>query len=685
MIRSSFAVFLTLCLWVSSSLAQSPNSPGDDYAASFRQRADGTMELWFTSTESPSAGRSRAMMVSACGPNGFETPVHVSDRLINFTDDSRMAGGGVTLNGVPTFTCSGDRGAFVSNRLTNGSDQGNDIYEMHLRADGAWDVRRITEINSPNWDDTPFLSEDGQVLYFSSDRESPGTKRTDIYYSRRTENGWSEPEPVSVVNTTSGSEESPCFGPDGYFYYASNRSGRYKIYRSRMGTDGVPSESGSLVTWPGINSDTTDATHPMFSPGGQWFVYTSNKPVEGSHDDNIHWFRVDQQPLTMNISVQKRFKVRSRNSDFAYDSTAPISTSIQLTGNFVGSPLKVRSDRHGLATLQLPVPSDPASDLYRRKALLKADETDPRFISAIDTLLFVTSWDKPINHSLFVWDTSSISDPTCKQTFPIAEVQFFIEGYWGPTTSKYRNHVPACPSFFTDPSCLVTEQVCESNNLYTYKYTAARIDAYSNCFNYREFRSHGAEYAEEVDGALDNLVVSMQSALQMDCIQRAARRNEKITVTVTGYTDPKPYRDPDCSYNGETVDFAASPVRLAHTERERYFTKNTRMNILGVGGNQLLSDLRAYYAAVLLDTLWKEAIPQYQELRERGLVTVLSDGQAISKQTNREYASQRSISVTIDAQSEGIRTPGMIMQPGRIVEFWQFCPQSRKSFTFLDE
>src|ERR1035437_2931586 len=114
--RTSFAVVtLGLGLFASLSRAQTaPNSPYDDYAPAFRQLSGGGAELWFTSTLAGKSGRSRQMMVSRCTPNGFETPVPLDDANINFVDPARSAINDVSLNGVPSFTCDGSRGVFVS-------------------------------------------------------------------------------------------------------------------------------------------------------------------------------------------------------------------------------------------------------------------------------------------------------------------------------------------------------------------------------------------------------------------------------------------------------------------------------------------------------------------------------------------------------------------------------------------
>jgi hypothetical protein len=157
---------------------EQPNSSYDDYAPAFRRVADGRVELWFTSAAQSEGSRGRQMMVSKGSDHGFEVGKPVADETINYFDPSRTTG--VQLNGVPSFTCDGMHGAFVSNRLVNGQDFGNDVYEMTMRSDGHWDVVRIDSVNSEWWDDTPALSPDGNLLVFASDRRNPGSRQTDL-------------------------------------------------------------------------------------------------------------------------------------------------------------------------------------------------------------------------------------------------------------------------------------------------------------------------------------------------------------------------------------------------------------------------------------------------------------------------------------------------------------------------
>jgi len=92
---------------------------------------------------------------------------------------------------------------FVSNR--NGGLGGLDIYESSLDDKGKWGnpVNLGEPVNTPYHEHTPFLSADGQILFFSSTGH-PGMGGYDIFYCHKNEDGtWSEPQNMGYpVNTT---------------------------------------------------------------------------------------------------------------------------------------------------------------------------------------------------------------------------------------------------------------------------------------------------------------------------------------------------------------------------------------------------------------------------------------------------------------------------------------------------
>ena len=91
---------------------------------------------------------------------------------------------------------------FTSNRPGGYGDL--DIYVSRRRSDGSWGEARNMgpTINTPWREDTPFLTEDGKSLFFSSEGHySMGG--FDVMVSHRTPQGWAEPQNLGYpINTT---------------------------------------------------------------------------------------------------------------------------------------------------------------------------------------------------------------------------------------------------------------------------------------------------------------------------------------------------------------------------------------------------------------------------------------------------------------------------------------------------
>jgi hypothetical protein len=137
-------------------------------------------------------------------------------------------------------------------------------------------------------DSSPFLREDGQVLYFASARTPPST---DIYRATRNGPDFAAPESVVELNT-SFAETAPVVSPDGLVvFYASDRSdgnalGNYDVW---MATRGPLDEAFSPpIDVASVNSPAMDM--PTFvtrdlcnlylasTRSGQLLMYVATKP-----------------------------------------------------------------------------------------------------------------------------------------------------------------------------------------------------------------------------------------------------------------------------------------------------------------------------------------------------------------------------------------------------------------------
>lgn len=635
------------------------NSGANDYAAAFRVTPSGA-ELWFTTAQDAPNFRSRILKRAACTPEGFGLPEEIESEEVNVAVTGEGKDWEVVLNGSPSFAgCDGRFGVFASNRTVDGRNYGNDIYMLDLDESGEWKVRRSIPLNSPFWDDTPALSPDGSVLYFASDRNAPGAQRSDLYVAIRQGDDWSVPKPVDAVNTADYAEESPFVGGDGYLYYATNNGGDYDIWRVRLDpATWMPVGTPEKFVLPGLETEGSDETHPLISPGGNWFLYSTNRGPRGRKDFDIAWAKMPENSQEVLLNV----RLRTQNA------TSGTATDVHVQDLTAGTTARERSAKDGALLLRFPRTwgNDPASDFGMREVVLSAESPSPSFVSSVDTLLFAATCAGRLEHTLFLWDTGTYRTPDCAQEFPIYQVRFFVTGYWCPTTQRFREYAP-CASLFTEEACV--NPPCDDNRLYDY--VVQRNPKYPDCIRYEEFASKGGEFAHEVDSAFVLLREAMRSAFGIPCLSSAIREGKEVKVEVIGTTDPRAYKA-DCKYTGETVDFDQSFVQIEDSTKP-YFTHGTPMKSLGAGGNQLLSDLRAYNTAVMLDSIWTEGIPEYRQLKNKGQVLVYGYGEAVSTEET-SYERQRSIRVRITLPEQGGQViAGLVPDPGRRVILCSPC------------
>lgn len=134
----------------------------------------------------------------------------------------------------------------------------------------------LEKLNTTADEDDPFLTPDGQYLYYASN--SAGT--FDIYYAKK---GAKEPfgagSLAQTVSTAEADERSPFVARDGAFYFASNavpdpsfKDLKNYDLKKKTGTQ-------AALPLPGV-SEKDDELHPWITAGGKEF-YFSRKTKEG--------------------------------------------------------------------------------------------------------------------------------------------------------------------------------------------------------------------------------------------------------------------------------------------------------------------------------------------------------------------------------------------------------------------
>jgi tetratricopeptide (TPR) repeat protein len=183
---------------------------------------------------------------------------------------------------------------FTSNR--KGTYGGLDIYASERRTDGTWGVPENLgpNINSKYNEETPFLTEDGQTLYFSSYGHF-NMGGYDIFYSKKDADGsWGKPINLGYpINTT---DDDLFFQPVNngisayYSLYSPSGRGRHDIYYMNIYSTDNPRiyfVSGNLRTSDGFVDSTKMAIYVVDSKTGDTIMYTAPGQETGEFSFNL--------------------------------------------------------------------------------------------------------------------------------------------------------------------------------------------------------------------------------------------------------------------------------------------------------------------------------------------------------------------------------------------------------------
>lgn len=88
--------------------------------------------------------------------------------------------------------------------------------------DAEWMAPQLAPFAEDIRVERPVFSPDGNTLYFERYREPAHESNPDIYAVYRTDEGWSEPEPVSPLINTPAVERLYCVTSDGSMYFSRN-------------------------------------------------------------------------------------------------------------------------------------------------------------------------------------------------------------------------------------------------------------------------------------------------------------------------------------------------------------------------------------------------------------------------------------------------------------------------------
>lgn len=203
--------------------------------------------------------------------------------VINTSDNEGAAA--ISADGrVMVFTSCNRRGGLGS----------CDLY-ISFSEDGKWQQPENlgSNVNSSAWESQPFLSSDGRLLIFSSNRKGGFGKR-DLYYSRKIDGVWTEAENLGDDINTFADEISPFLSlANDTIYFSSNGRvgmGGFDLYKAQWGEgNGMPENLG----YP-INTFSDEISyHQKFDGSRYW-----SREVQGDEKyppSNIFYFHEEDK------------------------------------------------------------------------------------------------------------------------------------------------------------------------------------------------------------------------------------------------------------------------------------------------------------------------------------------------------------------------------------------------------
>jgi Tol biopolymer transport system component len=154
------------------------------------------------------------------------------------------------------------------------------VLVMMREVDGRWTQPEVAPFSGAHGGVDPFVSYDGNTVYFCSNRPRSGSGEPeddyDIWFVERTEGGWSEPANMGAPINSDAHEFYPSLTRDGTFYVQSRREGGVggpDIYRAEL-VDGHYVEAHSLpepVNSPGFEGDT------MIAPDESYLIVSTRR------------------------------------------------------------------------------------------------------------------------------------------------------------------------------------------------------------------------------------------------------------------------------------------------------------------------------------------------------------------------------------------------------------------------
>jgi hypothetical protein len=498
------------------------------------------------------------------------------------------------LNLGPIAIWGNDMIISMESQANNGGYQnsynGNPNFDLYVIQYNSGNLSCRTPLSTVNmegyWDSHPAFSADGSTLYFASDR--PGGKGgTDIYYTKRNNDGsWGYPVNLANINTP-GNEVSPHCGLDGFFYFSSdwdiekNQLSKFgkNIHITNYNAIGEPHNPKNIDKYIKENTlcpsscekynSEFDDVFPFVS-ADKSYLYISSNDKNGKFDIKV--FSLYKPGITLKC----KFK------DVIQDSEGNI-----LAQNFINNSAIYK-----------------ITDGYGKTSVYNSSETvfleaDSRYKIEPDYYLEKCKNGEILGNKVFIVNTSKPSgcdtviekEFSFKGSFTSARFEIpsnsFISGYWKPLTVENMNEFRARASqgFFKDFPVIDKNY---DDNEQTYK----NEDEFSKLYV-----------------SIDKFIRDNFDCLNFDGVKM------KITLNSFAFTSGLQ----NLTYPDENVNIKNFEI-----------TNGTRINDTQKG-NLTLSRLRAYFTYKILHNMMSVRSSLYKSLYAKGKIEYDLEGYGVSQ------------------------------------------------------